>query len=333
MVTAHFAGLDFTFSVRHRMGETDETRCREQDEAMSAYWTLHDIETNDADWGLAAQAYRHDIQDDQFYSSDPTLLEDASVALNLSKNLLLRGPTGSGKTRFAQSLAQRFRLPMESINCSVDLDAEALLGFKTLTAEGGQTSVSYVEGPVVRAMKSGHLLYIDEINMARPETLPILNGLLDYRRQLANPMTAETIEAHEKFRVIAAINEGYIGTMPMNEALKNRFIILDVPYLHGEALGNLIRVQSRLQSDAEIGWFVALSADLVAATEAAELSEDAASIRALLDACDLACYLPPLRAISRAIAAKLEDERERVLVMNLARTYFSDNPSQHAGGF
>lgn len=69
-------------------------------------------------------------------------------------------------------------------------------------------------------MKQGHILYIDEINMAKPETLPILNGVLDYRRQITNPYTGEVIKAAPGFNVIAAINEGYVGTLPMNEALK-----------------------------------------------------------------------------------------------------------------
>ena len=60
--------------------------------------------------------------------------------------------------------------------------------------------------------------------------LPILNGVLDYRKKITNPFTAEVITASEGFGVIAAINEGYIGTTPLNEALKNRFIVIDVPF-------------------------------------------------------------------------------------------------------
>lgn len=73
-------------------------------------------------------------------------------------------------------------------------------------------------------MREGHILYIDEINMAKPETLPILNGVLDYRRQLTNPFTGEVIKAAPGFNVIAAINEGYVGTLPMNEALKTALL-------------------------------------------------------------------------------------------------------------
>ncbi|WAH39648.1 MoxR family ATPase [Alicyclobacillus fastidiosus] len=285
-------------------------------------WTLNDIDMPAPTGQLDLTSYRDALTDEGFVTGDKTLLFDALLALSLSKNLLLRGPTGSGKTKLAQSLAEKLRLPMESINCSVDLDAESLLGFKTLTTEDGRSEIRFVEGPVVRAMREGHLLYIDEINMARPETLPILNSVLDYRRQLMNPFTAQTITAHERFRVIAAINEGYVGTSPMNEALRNRFIVVDVPYLSGEPLKSLIRARTQLQDEKMIQHFADLSADLVAAARVGEVSEEGASIRALLDACDLAAHIPAARAVSRAVAAKLDDEREQAVVMNLAETYF-----------
>ncbi|GEO26198.1 hypothetical protein AAC03nite_19830 [Alicyclobacillus acidoterrestris] len=286
-------------------------------------WTLDDIEIPVPTEDLNIKNYRDALDDKGFVTEDTNLLRDALIALTLSKNLLLRGPTGSGKTKLAESLAEKLRLPMESINCSVDLDAEALLGFKTLVTNNGHSEIQFIEGPVVRAMREGHLLYIDEINMARPETLPILNSVLDYRRQLTNPFTAETVVAHPRFRVIAAINEGYVGTLPMNEALRNRFIVMDVPYLSGAPLKALIEARTQLGNEQVINQFVALSADIVAATKVGEVSEEAASIRALLDACDLAAYIPPLRAVARAIAAKLDDEREKTVVMNLAETYFT----------
>ena len=98
----------------------------------------------------------------------------------------------------------------------------------------------FLDGPVIKAMREGHILYIDEINMAKPETLPILNGVLDYRRQLTNPFTGEVIKAAPGFNVIAAINEGYVGTLPMNEALKNRFVVIQVDYIDGDILKTLL---------------------------------------------------------------------------------------------
>lgn len=158
--------------------------------------------------------------------------------------------------------------------------------------------------------------------MAKPETLPLINGVLDYRRTITNPFTNEMITAKEGFGVIAAINEGYIGTVPLNEALKNRFIVIEVPYIEGEQLKQLIVSNTKLADETLINLFVKLSGDLITAVFQGKLSEDAASIRALLDACDLSVLIPPKRAILRSIVDKLDEEREREFVKNLAETLF-----------
>lgn len=250
------------------------------------------------------------------------ILIDAISALSMGKNVLLKGPTGAGKTKMAETLSNLFNQPMFSVNCSVDLDAESLLGFKTLAYEDDKQMIDFVPGPVTNAMKNGTFLYIDEINMAKPETLPLINGVLDYRRTITNPFTNEIITAKDDFNVIAAINEGYIGTVPLNEALKNRFIVIEVPYLEGEQLKTLIQTNSKLTDETTIDLFVKLSADLINAVSQGKLAEDAASIRALLDACDLSVLIPPKRAILRSIVDKIEEEREREFVKNIAETLF-----------
>ncbi|WP_026908172.1 AAA family ATPase [Paucisalibacillus globulus] len=251
------------------------------------------------------------------------LLIDAITALSMGKNILLKGPTGAGKTKFAETLSNLFSQPMFSVNCSVDLDAESLLGFKTLSYQGEKQVIEFVPGPVVSAMTHGTFLYIDEVNMAKPETLPLINGVLDYRRTITNPFTNDVITATEGFGVIAAINEGYIGTVPLNEALKNRFIVLEIPYIEGNQLKQLIQSNTKLTDETMINLFVKLSSDLIQAVTQGKLSEDAASIRALLDACDLSVLIPPKRAILRSIVDKLDEEREKEFVKNLAETYFS----------
>ncbi|WP_077325602.1 ATP-binding protein [Virgibacillus siamensis] len=262
------------------------------------------------------------IKEGGYVPPNQNLLIDAITALSMGKNILLKGPTGTGKTRFAETLSHLFRQPMFSINCSVDLDAESLMGFKTIAYEGDKQVIEFVPGPVTSAMNAGTFLYIDEINMAKPETLPLLNGVLDYRRTVTNPFTNEIITAQNGFNVIAAINEGYIGTVPLNEALKNRFIVIDIPYLQGEQLEELIQSQTRLTDKKLIKLFVTLSEDLINAAFQGKVSEDAASIRALLDACDLCSIIPPKRAIQRAITEKLDEEREKEFVKNLTDTLF-----------
>ncbi|MGX4667849.1 AAA family ATPase [Cerasibacillus sp. JNUCC 74] len=250
------------------------------------------------------------------------VLIDAITALSMGKNILLKGPTGAGKTKFAETLSALFQQPMFSVNSSVDIDAESLLGFKTLSYEDGKQVIEFIPGPVINAMQHGTFLYIDEINMAKPETLPIINGVLDYRRSITNPFTNEIVTANQGFNVIAAINEGYVGTVPLNEALKNRFIVIEIPYIQGEQLKQLIKSNTKLTDKTMIDLFVKLSNDLIQAVAQGKLAEDAASIRALLDACDLSAAIPARRAIQRAIADKLDEDRERAFIMNLAETLF-----------
>ncbi|MGN7386501.1 AAA family ATPase [Sporosarcina sp. SAFN-015] len=261
------------------------------------------------------------IQEGGYISPVPNLWEDILIGIVLKKPVLLKGPSGSGKTKLAQSISHFFNQPMHSVNCSVDLDAESLLGFKTINARDGQSIIEFVEGPVVRAMKDGHILYIDEINMAKPETLPILHSVLDHRRMLTNPFTGEVIHAHPDFTVISAINEGYVGTSPMNEALKNRFISFSIPYLSGEQLQEIIKTLFPKVNTALVATIMNINEDLKKQVMSGLLAEEAASVRSLLDAIALAEHIPVRRAIQYAIAEKLEDRMERELVMELVETW------------
>lgn len=256
-----------------------------------------------------------------YMSPNEHLLEDVLLAVTLKKPVLLKGPTGAGKTKLAETISAFFQQPVQSINCSVDLDAEALLGFKTIVLKEGLNSIEFVEGPVLEAMKKGHILYIDEINMAKSETLPILHSVLDYRRMLTNPFTGEVIKAHPDFSVIAAINEGYIGTTPMNEALKNRFVSYSIPYISGELLEKLWMELFPTASKELHVLMLNLAEDLMNQVKQGLLSEEAASIRSMQYAMELAEYIDPMRAITYAIAEKLEDDQEKKLVIELASSW------------
>ena len=217
----------------------------------------------------------------QYKNSDESVFNDAKALFELNKNILLKGPTGSGKTKLAETLSEVVHIPMHQVNCSVDLDAESLLGFKTIkTNDQGDQEIVFIDGPVIRAMKEGHILYIDEINMAKPETLP------------------------------------------MNEALKNRFVVIQVDYIDGDILSNVIKEQSRLQDDKIIAQIIKFNEDLRTMSKQGQISEEAASIRALIDLSDLITVMPIERAIQRTIIDKLEDEREQQAIKNAIELNF-----------
>lgn len=130
------------------------------------------------------------------------------------------------------------------------------------------------------------------------------------------------IKAAPGFNVIAAINEGYVGTLPMNEALKNRFIVIEVDYIDGDILKTVIKEQSKLQDEQLIQHIVKFNEDLRTMTKQGQISEEAASIRALIDLSDLATVMPIERAVQRTIIDKLEDEREQQAILNAIELNF-----------
>lgn len=272
--------------------------------------------------GTSSSMYDHLIGQGGYIPPNQELLIDAITSLAMGKNILLKGPTGAGKTKLAETLSSLFQRPIHMVNCSVDLDAESLIGGRYIDYKDNKQVIEFAPGPVIKAMNHGHFLYIDEVNMAKPETLPLINGVLDYRRMITNPYTGEVVRASEGFGVIAAINEGYIGTVPLNEALMNRFVVIEIPYIKGEELKNLIYSNTRLKDEKTIQLFVRLSEDLAEAASQGKVSEEAASIRALLDACDLSTVIPPLRAIKRAIIDKMDEQKERHFIKNMAETLF-----------
>ena len=108
----------------------------------------------------------------------------------------------------------------------------------------------------------------------------------------------------------------------MNEALKNRFVVIEVDYINGDILKTVIKEQSRLQEDYTIHQIIKFNEDLRTMSKQGQISEEAASIRALIDLSDLVTVMPIRRAIQRTIIDKLEDEREQQAIINAIELNF-----------
>ena len=114
-------------------------------------------------------------------------------AAALSMPVLLKGPTGCGKTRFVRHMAHRLGRPLITVACQEDLSAADLTGRYLL--EGGSTV--WADGPLTRAVRSGAILYLDEVVEARPDVLTLLHPLTDDRRILPLERTGEEIAARK----------------------------------------------------------------------------------------------------------------------------------------
>jgi len=141
--------------------------------------------------------------------------------------LMVKGPTGCGKTRFIQHMAETLDRPLITVACNEDTSATDLLGRHLLL--GGDTK--WVDGPVTRAVREGALLYLDEIAEARADALVVIHSLSDHRRELFLDRTGERLPADDRFMLIVSYNPGYQRSLrELKPSTRQRFIALTFDY-------------------------------------------------------------------------------------------------------
>ena len=147
--------------------------------------------------------------------------------------VMLKGPTGCGKTRFVEYMAWRLGRPVITISCHDDLTASDLVGRFLISHEG----TFWQDGPLTRAVREGAICYLDEVVEARQDTVVVLHSLTDYRRFLAIDKTGETVQAATGFQLVVSYNPGYQRMLKdMKPSTRQRFVALDFdfPPLEGE---------------------------------------------------------------------------------------------------
>jgi nitric oxide reductase NorQ protein len=142
--------------------------------------------------------------------------------------VLLKGPTGCGKTRFLEHMAWRLmdgrEQPLTTIACHEDLTASDLVGRYLLSADG----TTWVDGPLTRAVRDGGICYLDEVVEARTDTVVVIHSLTDHRRLLAIAKRGETIAAHDDFLLVVSYNPGYQSTLKdLKPSTRQRFVAIE----------------------------------------------------------------------------------------------------------
>lgn len=141
--------------------------------------------------------------------------------------LMVKGPTGCGKTRFIQHMANELARPLITVACNEDTSATDLLGRHLLL--DGETK--WTDGPVTRAVREGALLYLDEIAEARADALVVIHSLTDHRRELFLDRTGEHLNATAPFMLIVSYNPGYQrGLRELKPSTRQRFIGITFDY-------------------------------------------------------------------------------------------------------
>lgn len=137
--------------------------------------------------------------------------------------LLLKGPTGCGKTRFVEHMAAKMGKPLYTVACHDDLSAADLIGRYLL--KGGQTE--WVDGPLTRAVREGAICYLDEVVEARKDVTVVLHPLTDSRRTLMIDRTGEELVAPNGFMLVASYNPGYQNVLKrMKPSTRQRFLAI-----------------------------------------------------------------------------------------------------------
>jgi len=148
-------------------------------------------------------------------------------AYNHKLPLLLKGPTGCGKTRFVAHMAAKLGKPLHTVSCHDDLSAADLTGRYLL--KGGETV--WVDGPLTRAVREGGICYLDEVVEARKDVTVVLHPLTDDRRQLPLERTNELLEAPDDFMLVASYNPGYQNVLKsLKPSTRQRFLSLNFDF-------------------------------------------------------------------------------------------------------
>jgi nitric oxide reductase NorQ protein len=141
--------------------------------------------------------------------------------------LMLKGPTGCGKTRFVEHMAWRLGRPLVTVACHDDLSASDLTGRYLI--RGAETV--WLDGPLTRAARLGAICYLDEIIEARPDTVVVIHPLTDDRRILPLDKTGELVEAAPGFQLVISYNPGYQhGLKDLKPSTRQRFVALEFAF-------------------------------------------------------------------------------------------------------
>lgn len=234
--------------------------------------------------------------------------------------VMLKGPTGCGKTRFLEHMAWRLKRPLVTVSCHEDLTASDLVGRFLL--EGDETK--WQDGPLTRAVKAGAICYLDEIVEARTDSTVVIHPLTDHRRQLPLEKKGQEIEAHEDFMLVISYNPGYQTVLKdLKPSTKQRFIGITFDYPEEEIERRVVRAEVPEAGEE-------MTRQLVAAGRRARALKDhgleeATSTRALVYAASLmAAGVTPLDACRAAMISPVTDDPELAeALLEIMRAHFA----------
>jgi len=242
-----------------------------------------------------------------FYQSQHNEIELFEHAYKNQLPLLIKGPTGCGKTRFIHHMAAKLNRPIYTVACHDDLTAADLVGRHLI----GDGETYWQDGPLSKAVREGAICYLDEVVEARKDTTVVLHPLSDDRRILPIERTGEELKAPPEFMLVVSYNPGYQNLLKgMKPSTRQRFVSMRFNYPDMETEKTIIQRESNIDD--------ALATQLIELAHAMRALKDhdleeSASTRLLVYAATLIKDgFNPVDACRAAIVEPLTDEEETV---------------------
>ena len=170
---------------------------------------------------------QYKITEEPFYEAQEDEVALYQAAYDARLPVMIKGPTGCGKSRFIEYMAWKLGKPLITVACNEDMTASDLVGRYLLDANGTR----WLDGPLTIAARIGAICYLDEIVEARQDTTVVIHPLTDHRRTLPLDKKGELVDAHPDFQLVISYNPGYQSLMKdLKQSTKQRFSALDFDY-------------------------------------------------------------------------------------------------------
>lgn len=181
------------------------------------------------------------VKHEPYYQPVGREVELYEAAYDVRMPVMLKGPTGCGKSRFVEYMAFRLSRPLITVACNEDMTASDLVGRFLLDKDGTR----WQDGPLTTAARIGAICYLDEIVEARQDTTVVIHPLTDHRRTLPLDKKGEQIVAHPDFQLVISYNPGYQSLMKdLKQSTKQRFAGLDFDYPEAELEATIVATEA-----------------------------------------------------------------------------------------
>lgn len=245
----------------------------------------------------------HAAEKPPFYLETGNEIHVFESAVENQVPVMLKGPTGCGKTRFVEHMSHRLGRELITVSCHEDLFASDLIGRYLLLHE----ETVWVDGPLTRAVRTGAILYLDEVVEARKDTTVVIHPLTDDRRTLSIDKKGEIIRAHPNFLMVVSYNPGYQSVVKdLKPSTRQRFICIEFTYPEAEQEAGIVMEESGISR--EIAMRLVELANKIRSIRDHGLAEGASTRLLIYAARLIATGVPEKEAVIAAVCLPLTDD-------------------------